>query len=180
MKNTISGNRIALAGIGATVSLGALIASFYISQISLSLNILAAFGIMIPLAKQYYKEAIIAYVAVCLLGGIFANIHIISFVIVGGFYTIVTVAIFNKKIKLKTFLAIILKIVYSCFVFFILYFVTKIFIFDVAKIGASLSAISLYVVLNIVFSALFILYDFLLIYVYKLIVLLVEKVAKGR
>ncbi len=178
MKITVSANRLALAGISAAISLGAVIASFYFSQISVSLNILAAFGIMIPLSKEYYREAILSYVAVCLLGGIFANIHIIPFVMVGGFYTIFTIALFQKKIKINIVLSIIIKVMYSCLVFFILYFVTKIFIIDLERIGIHLNGAWVYTVLNIVFSAVFILYDYLLTYAYKLIKQIVDRIAR--
>lgn len=180
MKKRINGNKIAFAGIGAAVSLGAIIASFYISQISLSLNILAAFGLMIPLSKQYYRESILSYVAVCLLGGIFANIHIIPFVMIGGAYTIFSVAIYNKRIKLHLGLSYIIKIFYSCLVFFILYYVTQIFFLDLSKIGINLSGSALYLTLNLIFVVLFMIYDTLLLYAYKLIVQLVERITRGR
>lgn len=180
MKKRINGNKLAFAGIGAAISLGAIIASFFISQISLSLNVFAAFGLMIPLAKEYYRESVLAYVAVCLLGGIFANIHIIPFVMIGGAYTIFTVAIYNKKIKLPLWLSYIIKIGYSFLAFFILYYVTQIFFIDLSKIGLVLSGISLYFTLNSIFVVLFVIYDILLIYVYKLIVQLVERITRGR
>lgn len=178
MKNTISANRLALAGISAAISLGAVIASFYFSQVSISLNIIAAFGIMIPLTKEYYREAILSYVAVCLLGGIFANIHIIPFVMLGGFYTILTIAFHNKKIKLNIISMVIIKILYSCLVFFILYYVTKIFFIDLAMIGIKLIGPWLYIVLNVLFSIVFMLYDILLTYAYKLIKEIVEKIVR--
>ena len=46
-----SADRLALAGIGAAISLGAVILSFYVTNLSLSLNILAACGILLPLTK---------------------------------------------------------------------------------------------------------------------------------
>ncbi|MBO7156123.1 MAG: hypothetical protein J6V83_01830, partial [Clostridia bacterium] len=85
-----SSKKIALAGVASAISLVAVILSFYVPNMSLSLNVLAACGIIIPLTQKYYREAILAYVAVSALGAIFANIHILSFVLIGGSYTIAT------------------------------------------------------------------------------------------
>ena len=94
-----SSKKIALAGISSAIALIAVILSFYIPNLSLSFNLLASVGIMLPLTQKYYREAILAYVAVCALGGIFANIHILPFVLVGGAYTIATVAMVITRIK---------------------------------------------------------------------------------
>ena len=121
-----SAKKIALAGIGAAIALGAVIASFYVPNLSLTFNIVAAVGIMLPLTMKYYREAILAYVAVCALGAIFANIHILSFVLIGGAYTIAAIAMHNNKDKLKPVFAYLIKIAYSCFVFLVVYRLTNI------------------------------------------------------
>lgn len=181
-RNRINGHRIALAGISAAISLGAVIASFYITQVSISLNILAAIGIMIPLSQEYYREAILAYVAVCLLGGIFANIHIIFFVLVGGAYTIFTIAVYNKKIKLHMSLVSIIKIGYACFVFYIMYGLTKTFFIDLEKLNIKMGLVGtpLYLLLNAVFVALFIGYDGILIIVYRSVIKIIERIFPSK
>lgn len=179
-KNRIFGHSIALAGIGAAISLGAVIASFYIQQVSITLNIIAVVGIMLPLSKEYYKEAILAYAATCLLGGIFANIHILSFVF-GGAYAIYTVMVYNQKIKLHIVICWLIKIAYAIFVFFIMYYLAKVFVINFEKLNtiidlSSNTKVQIYVMFNIIFVILFILYDIGLIFMYKLTIKTMERV----
>ena len=171
--------RLALAGIGAAISLGAVILSFYLSNISLSLNIVAACGIMLPLTRKYYREAILAYVAVSALGGIFANIHVLSFVLIGGLYTILTVWMHNREPKIKWFVTYPVKIVYSCFVFFVVYYLTDIFVVNFDALNISIEPAGLmYFVLNLIFTAAFLVYDALLLWGYRYAVPIVEKITK--
>ena len=175
-----SAKKIALAGIGASIALGAVIASFYVPNLSLTFNIVAAVGIMLPLTMKYYREAILAYVAVCGLGAIFANIHILSFVLIGGAYTIATVAMHNNKGKLKPIFAYLIKIAYSCFVFLVVYKLTDILFIDLEALNITFSSDSVaYIVLNICFTVLFILYDLLLRWGYDYAVPLVEKITRN-
>ena len=176
-----SATRLALAGIGAAISLGAVILSFYVSNLSLSLNVLAACGILLPLTKKYYREAVLAYVAVSALGGIFANIHVLSFVLIGGFYTILTVAVHNRDPKLKWYVVYPVKVVYSCFVFFVIYYLTDILFVNFEALNISIEPAGLmYFVLNLIFTAAFLVYDALLLWGYRYAIPIVEKITRGR
>ena len=153
-----SAKKIALAGIGAAIALGAVIASFYVPNLSLTFNIVAAVGIMLPLTMKYYREAILAYVAVCALGAIFANIHILSFVL----------------------FAYLIKIAYSCFVFLVVYQLTDILFVDLEALNITFSSDAVaYIVLNICFTVLFILYDLLLRWGYDYAIPIVEKITRN-
>ena len=164
-----SADRLALAGIGAAISLGAVILSFYVTNLSLSLNILAACGILLPLTKKYYREAILAYVAVSGLGGIFANIHVLSFVLIGGFYTILTVFMHNREPKIKWYI----------FVFFVVYYLTDILVVNFEALNINIEPAGLlYFLLNLVFTIAFLLYDALLLWGYRYAIPLVEKITK--
>ncbi len=175
-----SSKKIALAGVASAISLLAVILSFYIPNMSLSLNILAACGILIPLTQKYYREAILAFVAVTALGAIFANIHILSFVLIGGSYTIATVAMYNNREKVKWFISYPVKIAYSCFVFFVMYYLTDIFFvnFDVLKISLENKAL-VYFLLNLVFTTVFLVYDYLLLWGYAYAIPVVNKVTRN-
>lgn len=175
-----SSKKIALAGISSAIALIAVILSFYIPNLSLSFNLLASVGIMLPLTQKYYREAILAYVAVCALGGIFANIHILPFVLVGGAYTIATVAMDNHKDKVKWYISYPIKVVYACFVFFVLYYLTDIFFvnFSAFNISTENKAL-LYFLLNLIFVAVFIIYDALLLWGYHWSVPYVERITRN-
>ena len=176
----ISSKKIALAGVSSAISLIAVILSFYIPNMSLSLNVLAAVGIALPLTQKYYREAILAYVAVCALGGIFANIHILPFVLIGGAYTILTIFMDDKKDKIKWYFAYPIKLVYACFVFFVLYYLTNIFIvnFEALNISTENKGL-LYFLLNLMFVCIFFIYDALLLWGYKWSVPYVERIVRN-
>ncbi len=175
-----SSKKIALAGVSSAISLIAVILSFYIPNLSLSLNVLAACGIMLPLTQGYYREAILSYVAVCALGGIFANIHILPFVLIGGAYTIATVAMENHKDKVKWYISYPVKLIYACFVFFVLYYLTSIFMVNFEALNISLENKGLvYFILNLLFVLVFFIYDALLLWGYRWAIPYVEKITKN-
>ena len=135
---------------------------------------------MLPLTQKYYREAILAYVAVCALGGIFANIHILPFVLIGGFYTIVTVVMEDHKEKIKWYISYPIKLVYACFVFFVLYYLTNIFFvnFEALKINLENKAL-LYFLLNLIFVLAFFVYDALLLWGYRWAIPYVNKITRN-
>lgn len=143
---------------------------------SLSFNVLAACGIMLPLTQNYYREAILAYIAVCALGGIFANIHILPFVLIGGAYTIATVAMENNKEKVKWFISYPVKFVYACFVFFVLYYLTNVFVVNFKALNIEMeNKALLYFILNAIFVAVFFIYDALLLWGYRWVIPYIKK-----
>lgn len=175
-----SSKKIALAGVSSAISLIAVILSFYIPNMSLSFNLLATVGIMLPLTQKYYREAILSYVAVCALGGIFANIHILPFVLIGGAYTIATVAMENHKDKVKWFISYPIKVVYACFVFLVLYYLTDIFFINFSALNINLENKGLlYFLLNVIFVAVFIIYDALLLWGYRWSIPYVERITRN-
>ncbi|MBR2481109.1 MAG: hypothetical protein IKB56_07395 [Clostridia bacterium] len=175
-----SSKKIALAGISSAIALIAVILSFYLPNLSMSFNLLATVGIMLPLTQKYYREAILSYVAVCALGGIFANIHILPFVLVGGFYTIVTIVMDDHKEKVKWYISYPIKVVYACFVFFVLYYLTDIFFVNFSALNISTdNKALLYVILNLIFVAVFIIYDALLLWGYHWAIPQVERITKN-
>lgn len=180
MKKRFSAKRIALAGIGAAISLLCVIASFYVRTASLAFTLLSAVGIALPLTQDYYREAVLAYVAVCALGGIFANIQILGFVLVGGAYTIATIAMDKHCDKLKPIFGYVIKVAYSCLVFFVCYYLTDLLVIDFEKLGISTENSGLiYFVLNLIFTLLFLAYDTFLLWCFRYYTPLVNKITKN-
>ncbi|MDR0696085.1 MAG: hypothetical protein LBF68_00880 [Christensenellaceae bacterium] len=160
--------KIALAAMGAAISLIFVLISFWVQKMTLSLNVIAACGMMLPLIKKYYRESIIAYAVVVLIGALLTNIHILPFALVTGAYTIAAIIFHEKKVKAYVFFPII--IIYSSLVFYILYALTKLLIIDFSKTNiANLSTTFIYIIFNIIFIIVFIIYHFSIIYTYKFI-----------
>ncbi len=174
------GARVALAGIGAAFSLVCVTLSYFVSVMSLTFTVLTAVGIMIPLSKNYYREAILASIVVGVAGFFIANLRIIPFLLASGLYVVLSVFLHNKKVnQIITFVA---KIAYSCLVFFICYKLINVISVDVSKISflANFNQTGLYAILNLVFSLAFILYDFLLIKGYEYSKTIINKIIKPK
>lgn len=159
--------RIALAGIGSAISLIFVVLSYYIEVVSMSMNVLATSGIMLILSKNYYREAILSVIVVSALGFLITNIGVVPFLLVGGSYTVFT--IFWDYKKYNYYKSLPIKIAYAIFVLFILYKITTLIAFDYDKISflQNINATLLYVLLNIAFVLIFIVYDKLLLICYK-------------
>jgi len=164
---TTKAKRIALAGIGAAFSLVMVILGYFIGNLTLTFNVLATGGMMLTLSKKYYRECVLSYAAVCLIGGLITNLSVLPFVLVGGAFTIFTVIWFEKG--KKYIISLPIKIAYSAFVFFILYKFTTLLAVDFTRLNFldSITPAGLYVIFNLVFSATFILYDYCLLFCYK-------------
>lgn len=156
------GRRTALAGIGAALSVIFVTLAYFVKNLSLSFYILSAVGIMLPLAYGYYREGILASIVVGVAGFFIANLGVIPFVAVSGFYVVFTVFWHNKG--LNRWLGYFIKTAYSCLVFFVLYKLTSIISIDFSALPtlANLSYGVLYAILNVIFAVCFILYDILL------------------
>ncbi|HHU43216.1 MAG: hypothetical protein QM214_01815 [Bacillota bacterium] len=163
----INAKGIALAGIGSAISLVFVVLSHYLNALNITFNALAAAGTLVPLAKKHYKEALLGCVAVSLIGFFIVNISVIPFVLVGGFYTVFTVFWSDKNYSYLKSLPI--KFSYSVLVFFILYKLISLISVDPSKIALlkNINAVALYLILNIVFSALFLVYDRALVYFFN-------------
>ena len=75
---------------------------------------------------------------------------------------------------------ITVKIAYSCFVFLVVYRLTNILFVDLEALNITFSSDSVaYIVLNICFTVLFILYDLLLRWGYDYAIPIVEKITRN-
>lgn len=162
MRSRDLGKRVALAAVGAAISLAFITLAYFVRFLTLSFVVLSAVGIMLPLAKRYYREAFLSTVVVTVGGFFIVNLSIIPFAAASGFYVVFTV-FWNEK-GWNRLLGYAVKFVYSCILFFVLYKVTTLVAVDVTKVTflETLPDAALYVLVNGVFSICFLLYDFLL------------------
>lgn len=172
------GARFALAGLGAALAILFVTLAYLIRNLSLSLTVIAAVGVMMPLTKNYYKEALLTAIASCIIGFFIVNINIISYVLASSFYIIFTIFWDNKKFN-KT-IGYCIKTAYSILTFFILYKAVNLITIDFTLIPqlGNLHPFVLYLILNIVFIIAFLIYDIVIIRAYIYLKKLVAKVVK--
>ena len=160
------GSRLAFAGVGAALSIVFLVLGRFVGYISLSCTVLTSVGILLPLSKEYYREAVLAALVVGAVGFFIVNIKIVPYALASGPYVVLTVLLLRKfsDKTWKVLLTYLLKLAYSALVFWICYSLIGVIVVDVSKVTflKPLSAPALYAVLNILFSLAFLLYDFLL------------------
>lgn len=175
--NTFSSKKIATAGIGAALALLAVIGAYYVPNLSLSLNVLAGVGLLVPLSQKYYKEALLAYVAAAGLGAIFVNIHILAFVMVTGLYTVAAVYANDKKLKLH--IVIPAGVAYGCLCFFVLYSATSLLAVNFEKLNVgNLSPVAAYILLNVVFLVILAVFHLLILWINAYLDKIVKKIIK--
>ena len=160
------GSRIAFAGVGAAVSIVFIVLGYFVGYLSLSCTVLTSVGILLPLSKEYYKEAVLAAIVAGVVGFFIVNIKIIPYAMASGPYVVLTVFL-QQKFSDKTWkiaLSYLLKLGYSALVFWICYSLISVIAVDVNKLSflQTFSPAALYAVINIVFSLAFLFYDFLL------------------
>ena len=95
-----------------------------------------------------------------------------------GLYVVLTVFLHNKKIN--AVLLTVVKLAYSCLVFWIIYKVTGTLVvnFDKLTFLANFNAVGVYAILNVAFSLGFLLYDLLLVKGYEYACKVAAKVIK--
>lgn len=174
------GTRLALAGIGAAISLIFVTLAYFIKNLSLSFYVLSSIGVMFPLTKGFFREGLMTAAAVSIAGFFIVNLSIIPFVMASGFYVVLTIFLYEKKFN--RILGYVLKALYAGLVFFICYKLLSLIMIDFSvlpKLG-ELSSAALYAILNIIFTAAFLLYDVLLEKGYLYLTKILSKVVKSR
>lgn len=174
------GTRLALAGIGAAISLIFVTLAYFIKNLSLSFYVLSAAGVMLPLTKGYFREGLLTAAAVTVAGFFIVNLSIVPFVMASGFYVVLSIFLYEKKFN--RWLGYALKALYAGLVFFICYKLLSLIMVDLTVFPAlgNLSPAGLYGILNAVFALAFLLYDFLLEKGYVYLGQILKKVLKSR
>ncbi len=174
------GKRMALAGIGAAISLIFVTLAYFVKNLSLTFYVLSSVGVMMPLCYGYYREGLLTSVVVSVAGFFIANLSIIPFVMASGFYVVFAIFWCNKKFN--RWVGYLIKFLYSALVFFILYHVLQLISIDFSALPKieALPYGGLYAILNVLFSLCFIVYDILLEQGYIYLQKLLGKVIKKR
>ncbi len=171
-----SAHNIAICAVFGALQLIFLVCAKYIGMITLSFYVLASCALIMPLTVKMYKEATLTYVAVSILSffliGIPDCLVYITFI---GAYTIFCVFTYDKRISYL--ISAPIKIIWANAVFYLLYVIFTSFIkIDLSQFG--ITEIKYYVFVIIV-SVLAILYDYFLIYMYKYLCTLSNRIFKG-
>ncbi len=161
--------RLATAAVGAAISLLFVLGAYYIPNVSISFNVLACLGTMIPLTKGYYRESALASIAVIVLGAILVNIYVVPYAVVGSLYTICTLLLYNKEVKYAYTLPF--KVAYAVGSFYLFYQLFALITVNLEKLTVlrDLAPTQLFWVLCAVWVIIFVAFDVLLINLYKYI-----------
>lgn len=174
------GSRMAFGGIGAAVSLIFIVLGYFLKYVSLSCYVLSAVGIMLPLTKNYYREALLASVAVSVIGFFIVRLSIIPFVMASGFYVVLSIFLYKKRFN--RWLGYGIKFLYSGLIFFICYKAVSLITVDFSKLpifgDLDANGAVVYLILNLIFSFAFLLYDLLLEKGFDYLSKLTEKIGK--
>lgn len=180
----INSHAIALAGIGSSISLAAVVASVYVPVASLSFLVVAALGIMLPLTFDYWRASIISYIAVSLLAiAITGPIEPLGFIFGFGVYSIIFYLLdykFYKIEKLNKWLKIsiiaVIKIGYFQLALFAIFKLMGIILSNIELFNIDWK----YWILALIGTAAFILYDLLLRFVFINMKHLMKRVTKNK
>ncbi len=174
------GSRLAFGGIGAAVSLIFVVLGYFLKYVSLSCYVLSSIGIMLPLTKKYYREALLASVAVSVIGFFIVRLSIIPFVMASGFYVVLSIFLYQKRFN--RWIGYGIKFLYAGLIFFICYKLVTLITIDFSKLpildGLDGSGAGFYAILNLIFAFAFLIYDFLLEKGFDYMVKITEKINK--
>lgn len=174
MKGRITARQVAFGGLGAAISVLCVMGAYYIPNVSLSLNVVASLGILLPLTQKYYKTAFFAYAVTAAIGGAVTTIHVLPFVCVTGLFPPITI-LMQDKVKWVWVRALV-KFAFIAATFGILYGAAKLFVIDLERFGLqNLSAVALYFIFNSIYAVAVVIYDFGIRWVYKYLLRIVSK-----
>lgn len=176
----MNSQKITLSAIGGALSTVFLLLSVYIQPMQLTFLVMSSIAIMLPLHKDFYLGALIGYIIASILGFFITGqlMFIIGYITLFGIYPILARILHKKLTKNKEIYKIVIsyaiKVVYINIAFTICYFVIKALGFDFTEL--KLAVWLLFIIGNVVF----IVYDFVIYYMQKLVDLtLIKYVLKG-
>lgn len=159
---------IALSGISTALAMVFVMLAVYIEPMTISFYVLSAVAMMLPLTKGSYKGAFLSCIATIILSVSIATVKALPFAIFFGPYTIVSVLMTKK---LKWYFAYPVKLMWFNLVLYILYLVTGVLVIDFSKLSFNLE----YWAIALIGSLIFIAYDFLMQYVFRVLKYIVDK-----
>ena len=161
-------NVIAISGISTALAVSFVMMACYIEPMTITFYVLSAISMMLPLTKGSYKGAMLSVVATIIVTMSIATIKALPFAIFFGPYTVISILL-DKKVK--WYFSLPIKIGWFNLVLYILYLATNLLVIDFTKLGFTLE----YWAIALIGTAIFILYDILMQYVFKVLTYLVEK-----
>ena len=103
---------LALAGIGAGISLAFVALSVYVPVMMLTFSVLAGTGVMLPLSRGYLREGILCYIASAALSLLFGPLRVIQFILGFGLWPL-AVYLANVRFEPKRSVKIYYAVVYA-------------------------------------------------------------------
>lgn len=167
--------QLALAGISSAVALLFVWLSVIVRFSTIAFYVAASIAIMVPLTKRYYLAGFFAYGVSAALGFVIAgDIYTVAgYVAYFGPMALITGIMCNRNVK--WYIALPVKIVYMNGALALLYFVCHTIMID-----ASIMDKIDYWVIAIVGTVALVLIDYVLQFVYRRLIPVVEKVLRGR
>lgn len=181
MKRKITSYEIALSGVSSAMAIIALVGAVFIPVAKLSLYILSAIFVAVPLTKNLWVGGIFSYLVTTMVGMLISNIRALPFVLFFGLYTLLAWALDFKLYKceklpkwLTITLITIIKIGFYCLSFYLCFLLMKIVVADIVLFGWKWS----FGILLACGFVLFCVYDPLYRFVYKNLVNIVSRIVK--
>ncbi len=162
MKGKVSSKDIAVAGLSAALSLVFAACSVFVDVLTLTFAVCSAAALMLPLTRGRYVAGLLGYVgASCVLMLLASPVLSLPYIVVFGGYTLFTCIAEDKGWqKLPVW---IIKVVWINAALALFYFGTKTLVVNFEKLGFELK----YGYLAVLATAIGLIYDVALLYVYK-------------
>lgn len=153
---------IAIAGITAALALVFALLSVFIEVLTVTFGFLSALSVMLPIARGRYIGGVLGYIAASLLTMLFGGvINALPFILVYGGFTLLSTLAYEKKVK--PYITYPVKILWINGSLALLYLVTKLMVINFDRLGFKPH----YLVVCLAATAIGLLYDYVLILVYK-------------
>ena len=159
---------VALSGISSALSIISIVLACYVEPLTISLMVLSAVFLMLPLTKGYWLGSLIAYVVASIVSFFIVNINALPFILFFGLYVPIqwlldfklSNKIKNKWLRLTIFW--IIKIAFFEIVICACWFLMQTVIAEMHIFGHSIT----YLIISLGLLPIFIVYDILMHCVY--------------
>lgn len=165
--------KIALSAVSCALAVVFLTLGMYVPFATVSAYIFACFAIMIPLSKDFRLSAFLCYVATCILSLLFGGVgnfwRLFAFIIFFGLHPIVNSL--QVRFNINRWLALVVKIIWFDVSMWLIWEFAGLFVVQYAWVEK-------YIILliGVVGSALFIVYDFIMFRCQRIIAFYVNKI----
>lgn len=178
MKRKISSYEIALSGVASALGIIALVGAMFVPIMELSLMVISAICVALPLTKNLWVGGIFTYLVTTMVGMLINSINAIPFVLFFGLYSIIEWALDFKFYKIEkipkwakiTIIAVV-KIGFYCLSLYLCYLLMKVVLADFTLFGWAWTFPILLACGFVLFSV----YDVLYRFVYKNLLILVNR-----